>query len=153
VGNIHQAGLEASPKPELYLPAVQQPTFANWLAVRTQGDPGGMAMAVRRAIRAVDPELAVAGLSTMEQILDRETFQRRVQMILLVLFAGLALLLASLGIYGVLAYLVSGRTQEIGVRMALGASPGDVLRSVVSEGLGLSGAGVLAGVVAAAGLT
>jgi putative ABC transport system permease protein len=153
IGDIRQSGLEAASRPELYLPALQQPLLTNWLAVRTAGDPARATAAVRQAIRAADPDMAIANVSTMEQILDRETFQRRVQMILLATFAGLALLLASLGIYGVLAYLVSGRTQEIGLRMALGAAPGDVLRAVVGQGLGLSAAGIVAGILAALGVT
>jgi putative ABC transport system permease protein len=153
IGDIRQAGLETAARPEMYLPAVQQPLFANWLAIRTTGDPMRATVAVRQAIRAVDPDMAVANVSTMERILDRETFQRRVQMILLATFAGLALLLASLGIYGVLAYLVTGRTQEIGLRMALGAAPGDVLRAVVGQGLGLSAAGIAVGILAALGVT
>jgi len=142
IADVRQAGLDVPAKPELYLPALQQPTFANWLAIRTAGDPARLGGAVRQAIRAVDPDLAIAELNTMEQILDRETLQRRVQMIL-----------ASLGIYGVLAYLVSGRTQEIGLRMALGAAPGQVLRSIVGQGVGLSAAGVALGAVGAIGVT
>jgi predicted permease len=153
VADIRQAGLDTPPKPEMYLPAAQQPTFANWLAVRTYGDPARLAAAVRQTIRSVDPGMPIAAVSTMEEILDRETFQRRLQTTLLAAFAALAVLLASLGIYGVLAYLVSRRTQEIGIRMALGAAPGDVLREVLGQGLRLSAAGIAAGIVAALGVT
>jgi putative ABC transport system permease protein len=89
----------------------------------------------------------------MEEVLDREVLQRRVQMLLLSIFAAVALLLASLGIYGVLAYLVSQRTQEIGIRMALGAGPRDVLLAVAGQGMGLSIAGIALGVAAALALT
>jgi putative ABC transport system permease protein len=133
----------------MYLPAAQQPVFANSLAVRIQGDPAKLAGAVRQAIRAADPGTPIVAIDTMQEILDRETFQRRLQMTLLAVFAGLALLLASVGIYGVLAYLVSRRTQEIGIRIALGAAPGGVLLSIVGEGLRLSAAGIAAGMVAA----
>ncbi len=153
VADIRQAGLDAAPKAEMYLPAVQQPSTANWLAVRTQGDPANLAAAVRRAIHEVDASVPVADVQTMEEILDREVFQRRVQMTLLTAFAGLALLLASLGVYGVLAYLVGRRTQEIGIRVALGAAPGDLAREVVGEGVRLGVAGVAAGAVAALAVT
>jgi len=145
LADIRQAGLDVAPKAEVYLPAAQQPAFANWLAVWTQGDPSRLAAAVRQAIRTVDTGAPIVDVTTMEGILDRETFQRRVQMMLLSAFAGLAVLLASLGIYGVLAYLERGRTQEIGIRMALGAAPGDVHRAVLGQGLRLSAAGIAAG--------
>jgi putative ABC transport system permease protein len=153
LADIRQAGLDTPPKAELYLSALQQRTFANWLAVRTQGDPAGMAAAVRHAIRAVDPGTPIVDVSTMEEILDRETFQHKVQMILLTGFAGLAMLLASLGIYGVLAYLVSRRTQEIGIRIAIGAAPSAVVRMVLGQALRLSAIGIVAGLVLALGVT
>jgi putative ABC transport system permease protein len=153
LADIRQAGLDTPPKAEVYLPAAQQPAFANWLAVRTEGDPARLAPAVRQAIRTVDPGTPIVDVSTMEEILDRETFQRHVQMVLLSTLAGLAVLLASLGIYGVLAYLVGRRTQEIGIRMALGAAPADVLRAVLGQGLRLSALGIAAGIVAALGVT
>ena len=149
IGDIRQAGLDTPPKAEYYLPAAQQSTFANWLAVHTAGKPVALAAAVRREIHAVDPTLPIVELSTMDAILDRETFLRRAQMILLAAFAVLAVVLASLGIYGVLAYLVSRRKQEIGIRIALGAAPADVVRGIVGQGLRLSAIGILAGSVAA----
>jgi ABC-type antimicrobial peptide transport system permease subunit len=136
----------------LYLPAAQAPTLANWLAVRTQSDPGKLAAAVREAIRSVDPDSPIAEVSSMEDILDREVFQRRVHAVLLGVFAGLALLLASIGVYGVLAYLVGQRTQEIGIRMALGAAPAEVLRSVLGQGVALGAAGIVIGMLAALGV-
>jgi putative ABC transport system permease protein len=123
------------------------------LVIRTTADPKGLAQAVRREIRAVDKDMPITDVATMEEVLDREVLQRRVQMLLLSIFAAVALLLASLGIYGVLAYLVSQRTQEIGIRMALGAAPRDVLLAVAGQGMGLSIAGIALGVAAALALT
>jgi predicted permease len=153
VGDIHQAGLDAPPKPEVYLSAAQNPTAATWLAVRTSGDPAMLAAAVRHELRAMDPELVVRDISTMENVLDREVGDRRTQMLLLGAFAGVAVLLASIGIYGVLAYLVAQRTREIGIRMALGAKPADVLRSVAGQGIGLAFSGVAIGVLGALAAT
>lgn len=149
VGDVKQAGLDQPPRPEMYLPAAQIPTWLSGLAIRTRGDPQSLAAAVRREIRAVDQDVPVTDLRTMEEVLDREVFQHRAQMLLLAVFAGLALLLASLGIYGVLAYLVARRTKEIGIRMALGASPRDVLLLVAGQGVGLSIAGIAAGAAGA----
>jgi len=108
---------------------------------------------VRQTIRAIDADTPIVSVSTMDEILDRETFQRRVQMVLLAVFAGLAVLLASLGIYGILAYFVGRRTQEIGIRVALGAVPSDVVRAILGQGLYLSAAGVAMGIVVALGVT
>jgi putative ABC transport system permease protein len=153
VGDIRQSGLEKPPSAEMYLPAAQDPTPLSGLVIRTMADPKGLAQAVRREIRAVDKDMPITDVATMEQVLDREVLQRRAQMLLLSIFAAVALLLASLGIYGVLAYLVSQRTQEIGIRMALGASPRDVLLAVAGQGMGLSIAGIALGVTAALALT
>ncbi len=152
VGDMRQEGLQKPPSPEMYFPETQASTALTGLAIRTDGDPAGLAAAVRREIRAVDPDVPVTEVATMEQVLDREVFQRRAQTTLLAVFAGLALLLASLGIYGVLAYLVSQRTQEIGIRMALGAAPRDVLLAVAGQGLGWSMAGIALGAAASLAL-
>ena len=116
-------------------------------------DPGSVTSAVRQAIWSVDPEQPITDLATMEDIFDRELFQRRVQMTLLGAFAGLALLLAAIGLYGVLAYLVGQQIPEIGIRMALGAAPTDVLRRVVGHGLTLAAIGVAIGVAGALALS
>lgn len=149
VGDIKQSGLDVPSKPEMYLPATQAPNPATALAIRTRGDPARLAAAVRREIRAVDPDQPITRLSTMEEILDREVFAQRAQMLLLSTFAAVALALAALGIYGVLAYMVARRTGEIGIRMALGARPADVLLSVAGQGIGLSAIGIALGAAGA----
>lgn len=153
VGDIRQSSLDKPSSAEMYLPGAQDPTAMSGLAIRTKTDPSGLAAAVRREIRAVDKDTPITDVATMEEILDREVFQRRVQMLLLGIFAAVALVLASIGIYGVLAYLVSQRTQEIGIRMALGASPRDILFGVAGQGVGLSVVGIALGVAAALALT
>jgi len=149
VGDIKQRGLDVPPNPEIYLPVAQQRTAIQWLVIRTAGNPASLAAAVRREIRAVDQIVPITGLQTMEGVLDREIFQRRAQSLLLLVFAGLALLLAALGLYGVLAYGVTQRTREIGVRMALGARPSRVLLAITGQGLALSAAGIACGFAAA----
>src|SRR5262245_6531570 len=123
------------------------------LVVRTTGDPLSVVAAVRQAIWSVDPAQPVSNVRTMEEILSEEVTQRRIGMTLLAAFAALALLLASLGIYGVLAYAVTQRTKEIGIRVALGAQSADVLRLIIGQGLQLVVLGVALGLVAALALT
>jgi predicted permease len=152
VGDIRQSGLEQPSRPELYLSSNHDPTPLSGLAIRTRVDPTRLVPAVRRAIQAVDKDIPIIDVRSMEEVLDREVFQRRAQMLLLSIFTAIALLLASIGIYGVLAYLVSQRTREIGIRMALGAAPRDVILTVAGRGVALSMAGVVLGVTAALAL-
>lgn len=157
VGDVKEMGLEAPPKAEMFFPYQQLPTTL-WnmprdLTVRTTGDPLSIVAAVRQAVWSVDPAQPVSNVRTMEDILSEEVTQRRISMTLLVAFAALALLLASLGIYGVLSYAVAQRTQEIGIRMALGANGTDVLRLVMADGLRLAGAGVAIGLGVSLALT
>jgi putative ABC transport system permease protein len=123
------------------------------LIVRTTGDPLSITPALRQAIWSVDSSQPISNIRTMDEILAEEVAQRRVGMTMLVAFATLALLLASLGIYGVISYSVTQRTQEIGIRMALGASRGDVLRLVMTDGLRLAATGVAIGLGAAFAMT
>jgi len=157
VADVRQMGLDEPVKAEMYLPN-RQITHNPWfiprdLAIRTTGDPMSLVGSVRQAIREVDPDQPVSNIATMADVLGEEAAQRRMGMIMLVAFAGLALLLASLGIYGVLAYFVTQHTNEIGVRLALGATPRNILFLVLKKGMGLTLVGVVIGVVASFALT
>jgi putative ABC transport system permease protein len=153
VGDIRQSGLEQEPRPEVYLSSNHDPTPLSGLAIRTRVDPTRLAPAVRREIQMVDNNIPIVDVRSMDEVLDREVFQRRAQMVLLSIFTAIALLLASIGIYGVLAYLVAQRTREIGIRMALGAAPRDVILTVAGRGVALSMAGVALGITAALALS
>ncbi|MFZ3215115.1 MAG: ABC transporter permease [Candidatus Acidiferrales bacterium] len=131
---------------QLYLLFVQNPSRIMHLVVRTAGDPTAMASAVRQAIGSVDPNQPVTELRTMDDLIASSVVQRRLSMVLLAIFAAVATLLAGLGIHGVMAYGVAQRTHEIGVRMALGAEPGDVLRLVVGDGMRLAAIGFALGI-------
>ena len=149
VGDIHNSGLDAPPSPEFYISSLQAGFPPGSLAIRTNVEPAAVVSAVRQAIWSLNRDQAIADLSSMEEILDRELFGRRVQLTLLSAFAGLALLLAAIGLYGILAYLVGQQVPEIGVRMALGAVPSDILRSVVGHGLRLTVIGLGVGAAGA----
>ncbi|MEN3332604.1 MAG: hypothetical protein V7641_1969 [Blastocatellia bacterium] len=161
VGHVKHFGLDA-PKEipfQFYMPYVQIPDdfligfLGMGLVARTAGDPAAMAAPMKETILAIDKDQPVTAVRTMEQVLADSLAQRRFTMLLLGLFAGLALVLASVGIYGVMSYTVAQRTHEIGVRMALGARPGDVLRMVVRQGMALAGIGVAIGLAVAFALT
>jgi putative ABC transport system permease protein len=150
-GDVHQAGLDVPARAEMYLP-YQQQDFGyepEYLAVRTSGDPMALAEIVRQQIWSVDKEQPVAGVMPLEDLVDENLASRRMQASLLSGFAGLALLLVTLGIYAVLSFAVTQRTQEIGVRVALGAQPRDVLRMIFSQGFKLFLIGAAIGLVAA----
>jgi putative ABC transport system permease protein len=132
--------------PQLYLLLDQNPSRIMHLVVRTAGDPTAIASAVRQSIESADPNQPVTEVRTMDDLIDASVVQRRLSMVLLAIFAAVATALAGLGIYGVMAYSVAQRTHEIGVRMALGAEPGDVLRLMVRDGMRLAGAGVALGI-------
>jgi putative ABC transport system permease protein len=151
VADTHQEGLESKTRPEITKPMVDFTQLT--LAVRGDGEPEDLITAVKSQIWSVDRNLPVYEVRTMEQILDEDTSQRRFQSFVMTVFAGLALVLASLGLFGVLASLVSQRTQEIGIRMALGAQSKDVVRLVVGEGVRLVLLGVAVGIGAGIALS
>jgi putative ABC transport system permease protein len=154
VGDVHQAGLDQPARAEMYLPYQQQDFFApDYLAVRTSGDPILLAEPVRQQVWSVDKQQPVADVMPLEQLVGQNLAPRRMQASLLGGFAGLALLLASIGIYAVLSFVVTQRTQEIGVRVALGAHSGDVLRMIFSHGLGLFAIGAALGLTTALALS
>ena len=135
---------------QVYLPYSQNPSRIMRLVVRTTGDPAALAPAVRHAVASVDSSQPITEIHTMDQLLSQAVAQRRLNMLLLAVFAGIATILAAIGIYGVMAYGVTQRFHEIGVRMALGAEPSDVLKMVVTDGMKLAVAGLLIGIVGAA---
>ena len=150
-------GLDEPVKAEMYLP-YQQINHNPWfiprdLAIRTSGETSNIVGSVRQIIREVDPDQPVSNVATMSELLGEEAAQRRMGMIMLAGFAALALLLASLGIYGVLSYFVTQHTNEIGVRLALGATPRNILFLVLRKGMGLTLLGVAIGLAASFALT
>jgi putative ABC transport system permease protein len=153
VGNVRHQGLETEPRSMIYWPYPRFPYPGMTLAFRTSGDPRSIVNAAVALIREQDPDLAVARIRTMGEVVADSVAQRRLTMQLIVAFALAALVLAAVGIYGVIAYAVTQRTQEIGIRMALGAQRGDVVRMIVGHALLLAVAGVAIGLAGAFTLT
>jgi putative ABC transport system permease protein len=153
VGNTRHEGLSQETEAEFYVPYLQSPGNFMQLAVRTAADPDSMVSVVRAQIRDVDPDQPLYHVATLQQVLSESLAPRRFNLLLLGIFAGIALALATVGIYGVMAFSVTQRTHEIGIRMALGAERRNVLRLIVQQGLRLTLLGVVLGIAGAWALT
>jgi putative ABC transport system permease protein len=140
-------------EPQFYIPNILYPPNSGYLAVRTSQDSARLAQAIRAEVLAIDPSQPVTDVRTMQAVFDASLGQQHLTTWLLGLFAGTAMLLAMIGLYGVLAYSVTQRTQEIGIRRALGAQRGDIIADVVGRGLILSAVGLACGLGAALVLT
>ena len=161
-GDVHETGIDQAAPPVMYLPIGQVPDGmvalgnrvlpSSW-AIRAVGAPAALARAVQQEVLRVDPDLPVARVMTMDRILAKSIARQNFNMILLGIFGGIALLLAAIGIYGVMSYTVQQRTNEMGIRIALGAGTGQLLRLVMGRGLALAAIGVTIGLAASFGLT
>jgi predicted permease len=153
IGDVHNTGVAADTQPEIYLPFAQLPWASMNLLVRTAGDPRSFAAAVRQCVLAIDKDQPVTKVLSMEEVLAEGASEPRFVTTLLGGLAAIALVLAVVGIYGAVAWSVSQRTQEMGIRIALGAERGDILRMVLWQGLGLASAGIVLGLGASLALT
>jgi len=156
VGDVRQMGLNEPPRQEMYFPYWQ--AEKNWmtprdLAIRTAGDPMALVTSVKSAIASIDHDQPISNIQPMDQWLDEEVASRQIQTTLLGSFAALALILACVGIYGVLAYVVTQRTPEIGLRVALGADSGSIFAAVARQGMSLAGIGIALGLAASLALS
>jgi putative ABC transport system permease protein len=153
VGDVHQLGLDTAPEPTTYWPHPELVYSAMTILVRTANDPLAIASAARAELQQLDPEIPLAAVATMDELLADSLSRTRFTMLLLGIFSAVALILAAVGIYGLIAYSVTQRTQELGIRIALGAQHRDVLRLVLAEGTRLTLLGVSIGLLAALALS
>jgi putative ABC transport system permease protein len=149
VGDVKQSSLDVPTVSEIWFPHAQLPLTEMSVVVQAQRDPAELGAVVRRTVQGLDADLPVSDFRTLESVVARSVAQPRLYATLLAVFAALALLLAALGVFGVMTYAVAQRTREIGIRMALGAAGGDVVRMIVRGGLTLAGAGVVIGLAVA----
>lgn len=152
-GDVKRFGLGEEVRPEVYFPYSQRPRWAMFFLVRTSSEAGGMTTALKQRISSIDPELIVSNTSTMEQRVGRALKQPRFNLMLLGIFAGTALTLAGIGVYGVMSFLVAQQTKEIGIRTALGAKSRDIFKLVIGHGMILAMIGIGIGAVSALAAT
>jgi putative ABC transport system permease protein len=153
VGNIKTDGFDVPEQPHVYLPIFQNVGYAMVVYVKTEGNPRSLTQALRQQVQAVDPDLPVFGEKTMEDLVASSLAKRRFSMRLVTVFGVVALLLAGIGIYGVMAYSVNQRSREIGIRLALGAHKRDIMGWVLKQGMWLTTIGVTSGLAGAFALT
>jgi predicted permease len=153
VGDMKSDGFDAPIAPHIYIPAFQGPPYASVLFLRTHANTGTLGDQIRAAVQSLDSNLPLFGVRTMDEVITRSMAERRFALEILAIFAGVALLLAAIGIYGVMSYTFSRRIHEIGIRVALGAQRVDILRMALGEGMRLVVLGLIAGLIGAAALT
>jgi putative ABC transport system permease protein len=153
VSNVKHFGLDVESKPEMYVPQYNYPFYATYMVVRADSDQQPLSAAIQNEIRSLDKDLPIYNVRTMEQFVAESVAQRRFNMVLMTCFAVIAVILAAVGLYGLISYSVNQRSHEIGIRMALGARKGDILRLILGYALKLALVGIVIGVVGAFALT
>jgi putative ABC transport system permease protein len=152
-GHVRHEGLENDPRPQVYWPYQQRTQDRIAMVVKTMGDPAAMTAAVREAIREVDPGQPLYDVRPMTEVVERSVMAQRINTVLVGAFAGLGLLLASIGLYSVVSHLTARRSREFGIRLALGADPGNLLRMVLKQGLVRAACGLAVGLALSAALS
>jgi predicted permease len=153
VADAHTTSLTTPPVPEMFYPVLQRPENFTGIMIETSGDPSALAASVRSALHEIDPGIPLIAPGSMHQFVDQSMADRALTMTMLIVFAALALVLASLGVYSVMAYSVTQRSAEIGIRMALGARAADVQKMVIRHGVKLAGVGLAIGLAVALAMT
>jgi ABC-type antimicrobial peptide transport system permease subunit len=153
VDDVKYSGIETPPNAVIYRPFAQQPWPSMFIVVRTSDETSNVAPSLRREIAAVDPSIGVMTIDTLDGFIANAVAQPRFRAIVLVSLSALAIALAGVGLYGVVSYMVAQRTAEIGIRLAVGAGQGHVIRLVLREGLWMATTGIIAGAIAARALT